>query len=68
MLDKFDSKDYRMRKAFAEKVKNIVGVIRQNLQNPGSVKNKYRSLDIRSNPYIERQFFSFATICLVCGD
>ena len=35
MLDTFDDKDDKMRKAFAEKVKNMVGIIRQNLQNHG---------------------------------
>lgn len=35
MVNIFDSKDDEMRKAFAKKVKNMVGVIRQNLQNHG---------------------------------
>ena len=35
MLKKPDEKNSEMRKAFAEKVKDIVGIIRQNLQNHG---------------------------------
>ena len=36
MSDKFDSKGNEMREEFAEKVKNMIKIIAQNLQNHGS--------------------------------
>ena len=35
MHDSFSDKDSRMRKAFAEKIKGMIGIIQQNLRNHG---------------------------------
>lgn len=54
MLDTFGDKDDKMRKAFAEKVKNMVGIIRQNLQNHGG-NIELISIDINNTVKVRLQ-------------